>query len=330
MKERNEIVKNIFSVTTGEEFSHLAMDIFFYQARQNSIYRSYINNLGKSPDMIKEPGEIPFLPASFFKTHQVKSGCFQSDAVFNTSGTTGNQPGRHYIRSLTLYEESLRKGFEYFYGDITDYCVIALIPESSGSLNSSLFYMATKLIKWSGNRLSGFYRDSMNRIADTIQRLKGKKEKALIFGVSYAILDYAEKFSCPSENLIVIETGGMKGRRKELTREDLHNKIGEKLKIDNVHSEYGMTELMSQAYSKNGGRFYSPPWMRIVIRDMYDPFEYLPAGKSGAINIIDLANIDSCSFIETSDLGKTNDDGTFEVLGRFDHSDLRGCSLLME
>ncbi len=330
MEERDALVNRVFSVANSKEFAALAIDIFSYQVKYNNVYRRYIQKLGIPTGNVSCLEDIPFLPVSFFKTHRVKSGNFRSDAIFHTSGTTGRQTGRHYIKNLALYRKSLREGFELFYGNPGNYCIIALVPESSGILRSSLFYMSSRLIEWSENKLSGLYLNRMESIPATIEKLKKKNEKTILFGVSFALLDLAEKYGKSLDNVILMETGGMKGRRKEITRNELHSVLEKQFQVESVHSEYGMTELMSQAYSKKGGQFECPPWMKIFIRDMYDPFEFLPAGKSGAVNIIDLANIDSCSFIETSDLGKINSNGTFEILGRFDHSDLRGCSLLLD
>ncbi len=306
------------------------MSIFSYQSRENSIYRQYMEALGVSPRHIKEIRQIPFLPVSFYKTHKVVSGEAVAEAVFYTSGTTGTDPGRHYVRSLDLYEKSIRKSFEIFYGSISGYLIIALIPVRGNIQNSSLLYMVSRLIEWSGNILSGFYHEQMGRLVSLLKTPEVKKQKKILIGVSSALLDFAESFDYPLENAIVMETGGMKGKRKELTREELHGILKKKLRVERVHSEYGMAELLTQAYSKERGQFSCPPWMKIMIRDIYDPFDFVAEGKSGAINIIDLANIDSCAFLETSDLGKISPEGFFEVLGRFDHSDIRGCNLLAE
>jgi hypothetical protein len=251
--------------------------------------------------------------------------------IFESSGTTGIKPGRHFIGSLGLYRESFLKTFNLFYGRPDEYLIAALLPSYVERKGSSLVYMAEWLIKESGNPASGFYKDNPGELIRVLRTAKSENRKVLLLGVTFALLDLAEKLSPDLSGVIVMETGGMKGRRKELTRSELHSILKEKLNIASVHSEYGMTELLSQAYSKGGGVFYCPPWMKILIRDPLDPFNiFSEASVTGGINIIDLANLNSCSFISTSDLGKTHEDDGFEVLGRFDNSDIRGCNLLVE
>uniref|UniRef100_UPI003567DA85 acyl transferase n=1 Tax=Labilibaculum sp. TaxID=2060723 RepID=UPI003567DA85 len=248
---------------------------------------------------------------------------------FTSSGTTGNLTSRHFVPDLKMYEQSFTKGFEQYYGSVSDYCILALLPSYLEREGSSLIYMMEHLIRDSKHPKSGFYLHNHEELIATIKELKKQNQKILLLGVSFALLDLAEKFQLDLENVIVMETGGMKGRRKEITREELHAFLTKRLGVEKIHSEYGMTELLSQAYSKGDSLFFTPSWMKVLIRDTYDPFSYEKQGRSGGVNVIDLANIHSCSFIETQDLGRIHADGSFEILGRFDHSDIRGCNLLV-
>jgi hypothetical protein len=280
---------------------------------------------------VDNPGGIPFLPVELFRNHKIITGNSATEMIFESSGTTGISPSRHFVSDLSLYRSSFLRSFKLFYGEPEDYLIAALLPSYIEREGSSLVYMADNLIKESLNPHSGFYNDNIEDLIITIKEAKDKNHKILLLGVSFALLDLAENHSPDLSGVIVMETGGMKGRRKEITRSELHSILKEKLNVNSVHSEYGMTELLSQAYSKENGIFYCPPWMKILIRDPQDPLTiYNKPGMTGGINIIDLANIYSCSFIATGDLGRVHDDGGFEVLGRFDNSDVRGCNLLAE
>jgi phenylacetate-coenzyme A ligase PaaK-like adenylate-forming protein len=269
------------------------------------------------------------MPIGFFKSHRVVSGDFEPEIVFTSSGTTGITTSRHHIKSVELYIQSFMHGFRHFFGSAEQYTILALLPSYLEREGSSLVLMADQLIKRSHQTESGFFLHNYNKLADILVHLKTLKKPTILLGVTYALLDMAEQFPLYFPELIVMETGGMKGKRKEMVRDELHQQLMEGFGIDQVFSEYGMTELLSQAYSKGHGVFYTPPWMKILIRDTNDPLSILPEGQSGGINVIDLANIYSCSFIETQDLGRSHSDGSFEILGRFDNSDIRGCNLLI-
>ena len=315
---------------TGKQtFEQQALTLFRYQAKNNAVYKSFVAHLNIDPEGVYKLTEIPFLPVSFFKTHKVQTGNFTPEAVFTTSGTTGNQTGKHYVKSLNHYERYFTEGFEAFYGAAQKYVILALLPSYIERQGSSLVYMAQKLITQSGRPESGFYLNNITELIAQIKKLEAKMQPTILLGVSFALLNLAEKYSLKLQNTIVMETGGMKGRHKELTREALHEKLTQSFGTPTIHSEYGMTELLSQAYSAGMGVFYPSPSMRVLIRDTYDPMHILPHGHAGGINIIDLANIHSCAFIAIQDLGKTLPDGGFEVLGRFDNSDIRGCNLLV-
>ena len=322
-------VNDIFSIKNESDFESVALLVFKYQAKFNPVYKKYLNILKKDVSKIKSTIDIPFLPIDFFKTHRIITETNNLEKTFLSSGTTGMVRSNHFITDLSVYEKSFIKSFELFYGPITDFCILALLPTYLENESSSLVYMADHLIHLSKHPQSGFYLNNIDELAQKLQLLEKENTKVLLIGVSYALIDLAEKFPLKLKNTIVMETGGMKGKRKELTRLELHNLLSQKLGVKSIHSEYGMTELLSQAYSKGDGKFFCPPWMKVFIRDTYDPFSFLEYGKSGGINIIDLANINSCSFIETKDLGKINLNGSFEVLGRFDYSDIRGCNLLI-
>ena len=326
-----EFRQRIFKIKDKEEFNELSLDIFKYQFVNNIIYKEYITALGIAPASVKSPDEIPFLPVSFFKNRKILTGTNSTETVFESSGTTGQTTSSHYISDLSLYEESFVNGFKYFFGDPLDYLIAALLPSYAGRENSSLIYMMNSLIQKSRFPESGFYNDDPLKLISTLEKIKTDRTKGILFGVSFALLDLAEKFHPDLSGLIVIETGGMKGRRQEITRKELHSILMSELNIDKIHSEYGMTELLSQAWSKGDGLFYCPPWMKVFIRDPQDPlFIFNKTGRTGGINIIDLANINSCSFLAVNDLGKLYDNGSFEVLGRLDNSDIRGCNLLVE
>lgn len=333
MHSVKEIHNRVFSLTyysTDVEFNKLAMEVFQHQATHNIVYSHYLSNLQQNLNLIRHYNQIPFLPIEFFKTQQVVCDQVDADSVcFSSSGTTGQITSKHFVNDISVYETSFQKGFEQFYGNPADYCILALLPNYLERTGSSLVYMFDKLIKESGHPQSGFYLNNLNDLAKTIKTLKESGQKTLLLGVTYALLDLAELEVELSENFIVMETGGMKGKRKELLKEELHAILKDKFKVSAIHSEYGMTELLSQAYSKKNGLFECPPWMKVLIRDVNDPFSYVKPKKSGGVNVIDLANINSCSFIETKDLGRYNENAHFEILGRFDNSDIRGCNLMI-
>lgn len=320
---------NIFSISTPEAFNARALEIFEFQYNNNKIYRQFCNLLNRSPKKVKLLTDIPFLPIEFFKTHKVISSEEPSEKIFTSSGTTGKNTSRHFVTDLELYVESFRKGFKHFYGSVEDYAVLALLPSYLEREGSSLIYMVDDLIKKSKNPHSGFYLQDLDALKEKIELLEHQEQKILLIGVSFALLDLVEKFKFNLKHTIIMETGGMKGRRKEMIRAELHQVLKTGFGVEKIHSEYGMTELLSQAYSKGDGIFECPPWMKIIIRDPEDALSLLPEGKSGGINVIDLANINSCSFIATQDLGKDLGGGKVEILGRFDNSDIRGCNLMV-
>lgn len=319
----------IFNIQSEQDFQNLALRIFNYQFENNSVYRSFCDLLYKHPSDVKSIEEIPFLPIQFFKSHQVISSTESPKITFSSSGTTGSITSKHIVTDLELYERSFRKAFELFYGDISSYTVLALLPSYLEREGSSLIYMVNDLIQKSNNPESGFYLNNLADLSEKLTALDASGQKVLLIGVSFALLDLVESEKFNLQNTVIMETGGMKGRRKEVTRKELHQTLTEGFGVDLIHSEYGMTELLSQGYSKGNGIFETPPWMKILIRDTEDPLTILGAEKTGGLNVIDLANINSCSFIATQDLGKVYSDHSFEILGRFDHSDIRGCNLMV-
>jgi len=323
--------KKIFQIRNQKDFTSIALEIFHFQYKNNVVYGQFVDALGVNPTVVDQIEKIPFLPIEFFKTHRIISGTFQEEVTFTSSGTTGMQTSKHYLKSMTLYEKSVLECFKRFFGKPDEYIFLALLPSYLEREGSSLVHMAKKLIDWSGDLRSNFYLHDYEKLSQMLSALKkAKDKKVLLLGVTYALLDLSEQFPVSFPGLIVMETGGMKGNRKEMVRRELHSRLKRAFGVQHIFSEYGMTELLSQAYSKGKGRFETPPWMQIIIRDMNDPMNILPEGKTGGINIIDLANIYSCSFIATQDLGKTLPGGDFEVLGRFDNSDIRGCNLLVQ
>ncbi len=322
-------INRIFNVSTDKEFNEIALEIFNYQYTHNSTYHQFCKLLNKHPNQVTKIEQIPFLPIEFFKSQTIKTGDFKAEEIFLSSGTTGPNQSKHHVKDISIYKNSFTKGFERFYGEITAYCILALLPSYLEREGSSLIYMIDDFIKKSKNQKSGFFLKNEQELIDILQNMNKNKQKTILFGVSFALLDLAEKHQIDLSNIIIMETGGMKGRREEITREELHNIYKQSFNVDTIHSEYGMTELLSQAYSKGNGLFKSPPWMKVLVRDANDPFNLLPNNKTGGINVIDLANIHSCSFIATQDLGKKNSESLFEVLGRFDNSDIRGCNLLI-
>lgn len=336
MSLQKEIQKLILDSKTSENwgdelFNSMAIKVFHYQIQHNKIYQQYVLSLKVNPETITHYSKIPFLPIEFFKSQQIVCNQVSQEAVcFSSSGTTGQITSKHYVNDISVYETSFKKGFELFYGNPSEYCILALLPNYLERSGSSLVYMFNQLITESNHSLSGFYLNNLDDLIKTIDVLKNKKQKTILLGVTYALLDLADKNVVLTDNFIVMETGGMKGRRKEMLKEELHQYLKDKLKVLSIHSEYGMTELLSQAYSKQNGEFECSPWMKVLIRDMNDPFTYVQEKKSGGVNVIDLANVNSCSFIETKDLGRITQDSYFEILGRFDNSDLRGCNLMIQ
>ena len=319
----------IFSIANETEFLENSLQVFRFQAENCAVYKTYLSYLKINPQEIKTLEEIPFLPIEFFKTHSVLSNNQNPETVFTSSGTTGITTSRHLVTDVFWYQKSFRQGFERFYGDIKNYAFLALLPSYLERSGSSLIYMVEDLIAGTENPNSGFYLYNDEELYQKLIHLQQQKQPTVLIGVTFALLDFIEKHQINFPELIIMETGGMKGRRKEMIREELHQTLCHGFGVPAIHSEYGMTELLSQAYSLGEGLFRCVPWMKILVRDTNDPFTLLPTGKTGGINVIDLANINSCSFVATQDLGKIHENGAFEVLGRFDFSDIRGCNLLV-
>lgn len=322
--------QQVFSLNNDQQFTETALQIFHHQAVHCAVYREFIAGLKVNRKDVTSISQIPFLPIEFFKSHKVTSSNEPAEVIFTSSGTTGMVTSRHYVTDVSWYTESFRKAFQLFYGDIKNYTILALLPSYLEREGSSLIYMADDLIKQSANADSGFFLYNHDELYQQLKKQQQARKPVLLIGVTFALLDFIENYTLDFPKLIVMETGGMKGRRKEMIREELHDKLCKGFGVKAIHSEYGMTELLSQAYSKGNGIFNCPPWMKIVTRDTNDPMSALKPGKTGGINVIDLANINSCSFIATQDLGKVYEDSSFEVLGRFDNSDIRGCNLLIQ
>lgn len=321
--------KRIFSIKSEAEFETIALEVFRHQAANNPIYRAFIDNLKIDPTQISSIDKIPFLPIKFFKQFDIITGKQNPEKIFTSSGTTGMTTSRHLVTDLGLYHYSLEKCFEQFYGPLEDYTIFALLPSYLERTGSSLIDMVEYWIKKSGRPENGFYLYNHQELYDNLIAHEKTGKKAILIGVSFALLDFVENFQMNLKHTIVMETGGMKGRKKEITREELHRILKEGFGTPEIHSEYGMTELLSQGYSRGDLTFKTPNWMKIMIRETEDPFNYVKIGKTGGVNVIDLANVNSCSFIATDDLGKKVSDNQFEILGRFDHSDVRGCNLLV-
>jgi len=312
-------------------FENIALDLFRYQARHNSVYRQYLNARRVAPAEVKRIQEIPFFPIDFFKSHAVKTGTWKHQAVFTSSGTTGSVVSQHYVYDLSFYLRNARLCFEYFFGPLTGYHFLALLPSYLERANSSLVAMMKHFIEVSGSRGSGFYLHNLDKLVDDVKKLRDLgNRKIIVWGVSFALLELAETYFPDLSDCLVFETGGMKGRRKELTRKELHDALKIGLHVDRVYSEYGMTELFSQAYSQANGRFLCPPWMRVEVRDITDPLQVGQLNKAGGVNVIDLANIHTLAFIETADMGTVFNDGMFEIIGRADNAEIRGCNLMAE
>lgn len=318
---------HIFSLKP-EELETAALELFRYQYQENTLYRAYTDALRIQPGRVTSILEIPYLPIQFFKSHSVVCGQFEPQLIFESSGTTQTVNSRHLVKDAAIYTRSFMMAFEQFYGPVTDYVVVGLLPSYLERQHSSLVCMVQEMIVRSGHEESGFYLYEHDKLYQQLQWLEARQQKVLLIGVTFGLLDFAEKYTLSLQHTIVMETGGMKGRREEWTRDEVHAFLKERLGVTVVHAEYGMTELLSQAYSRGQGYFEAPSWMKVLLRDENDPFQ-LTAGKgSGVMNVIDLANIYSCAFIATEDIGKIHADGLFEVLGRLDNSALRGCSLM--
>jgi phenylacetate-coenzyme A ligase PaaK-like adenylate-forming protein len=327
---------DIFNISSAKQFEKMALKVFRFQYDNNAVYRAFCEFLKQDKQSVKSLQQIPFLPIQFFKSHEVVSNNDPSETIFTSSATTGSATSKHFVTDLSLYEQSYRQAFSQFYGNIEDYTVLALLPSYLERQGSSLIYMVEDLIKLSNNPNSGFYLHNNAELLEKIKSLATEGQNIILIGVTYALLDlieYAQSALIPLQefgsSLIIMETGGMKGRRKDMIREELHTILTNGFGVKAIHSEYGMTELLSQAYSLGEGIFECPNWMQMLVRDTEDPLTYIANGKTGGINVIDLANLNSCSFIATQDLGKKYDNGSFEVLGRFDNSDIRGCNLMV-
>jgi hypothetical protein len=312
----------------AEEFSGLALEAFAFQYGNNPVYKAYVDSLGLRPENLDRTSQIPFLPVGLFKSHSIQTTSFDPEMIFESSGTTQEVKSRHFVKDVTLYQKSFTRGFEKFYGPVSSWCILGLLPSYLEKTHSSLVSMVSDLIKNSGQAQSGFYLYDHQKLYETLIQLEKQGQKTLMIGVTFALLDFAEKFEMKLDHTVIMETGGMKGRREELTRPEVHDLLKGKLGVRTIHSEYGMTELLSQAYSKGEGSFQTPPWMKVMVRADDDPSEVRDLG-AGILNIIDLANIYSCCFIATDDVGRVEEDGRFEVWGRMDYSDIRGCNLMV-
>ncbi len=321
--------QDIFTISNQKQFEKIALKIFRFQYENNFVYREFCELLNIEKGSVKYIQQIPFLPIQFFKSHTILSNLDSIQETFTSSGTTGMITSKHLITDITLYEKSYRNAFSEFYGNIENYVVLALLPSYLERSGSSLIYMVKDLITLSKNENSGFYLNNYEKLISKLIELDMAGQNVILIGVTYALLDLIEKRKLQLKNTIIMETGGMKGKRKEIIREELHQILCEGFGVSSIHSEYGMTELLSQAYSLGNGIFECPNWMNILIRDTEDALTYVEVGKTGGINVIDLSNINSCSFIATQDLGKKYTNNSFEVLGRFDNSDIRGCNLMV-
>ena len=322
--------KDIFTISSQKQFEKIALKVFRHQYENNLVYQEFCDYLKVEKHSVKSLSQIPFLPIQFFKSHAVISNQEAIQETFTSSGTTGIITSKHLVTDVSFYEQSYRLAFSTFYGNIEDYVVLALLPSYLERTGSSLIYMVKDLIELSNNEHSGFYLNNYDELISKLIELDESGQNVLLIGVTYALLDLIEQQNFQLKNTIIMETGGMKGKRKEMIREELHEVLCSGFGVSSIHSEYGMTELLSQAYSLGNGLFECPAWMHVLIRDTEDALTYVVDGKTGGVNVIDLANINSCSFIATQDLGKILDDNSFEILGRFDNSDLRGCNLLIQ
>jgi phenylacetate-coenzyme A ligase PaaK-like adenylate-forming protein len=320
---------DIFHIDSKKEFDKISLKLFRFQYDNNEVYKQFCDFLNKDKTNVKKIEDIPFLPIQFFKSHEILSSKEVIQATFTSSGTTGMITSKHLVTNVSLYENSYRNAFSQFYGNIEDYVILALLPSYLEREGSSLIHMVDDLIKQTNNPDSGFYLHNHEELIEKLITLDNKGQNVILIGVTYALLDLVEKQKFNLKNTIIMETGGMKGKRKEMIREELHEQLCDGFGVNAIHSEYGMTELLSQAYSLGNGIFECPNWMQILVRDTEDALTYIESGKTGGINVIDLANINSCAFIATQDLGKKYKNNTFEILGRFDNSDIRGCNLMV-
>lgn len=323
-----EMEHKIFEVDAST-FEATALEVYQFQYKENPVYRAFSDLVHRNPSTVKQLSDIPFMPIGFFKSQTIQCGSFNPQAVFESSGTTQTGNSKHEVKELAIYQESFRAAFTQFYGKVDSYCVLGLLPSYLERKGSSLVYMVDDMIRESQHPQSGTYLYDHAKLAEVLQSLEAAQQPTLLIGVTFALLDFAAQYPMPLQHTIVMETGGMKGRREEWTREQVHQELQQAFSISNVHSEYGMTELLSQAYSQGNGLFSCPPWMRVLLREEEDPFNILQTvGARGVVNVIDLANLYSCSFIATEDAGKLHANNQFEVLGRVDYSDIRGCSLM--
>lgn len=325
--DANFFERDIFNVSAAN-FEELAIRVFRFQYEHNQLYRKYTDALHINPAEVRSIVQIPFLPISFFKTNEVHTTDFTAEVVFESSGTTQTLNSRHFVKSKTLYRESFNRGFELFYGPVHEWCILALLPAYLERSGSSLVFMTKELIEQSRHPASNFYLYDHDELVSTIQRLESEGQKTMLLGVTFALLDLAEKYRLSLNNTKVMETGGMKGRHREMVRPELHEYLQSRWGLSQIDAEYGMTEMLSQAYSAGNGIFRSVPWLKVLVRDENDPLDIRVSG-TGVMNVIDLANIYSCAFIATDDGGRIHPNGDFEILGRTDHSDLRGCSLMV-
>lgn len=321
--------QDLFTISSHKQFEKIALKVFRFQYENNTVYREFCDFLNTDVQKVKSLEQIPFLPIQFFKSHEVLATTDAVQETFTSSGTTGMITSKHLVTDLSLYEQSYRNAFSEFYGNIEDYAVLALLPSYLERSGSSLIYMVKDLIELSNNENSGFYLHNYDELTAKLFKLDASGQNVILIGVTYALLDLIEKQKFQLKNTIIMETGGMKGKRREMIREELHEILCDGFGVQSIHSEYGMTELLSQAYSLGNGVFECPSWMQILIRDTEDALTYVTSGKTGGVNVIDLANINSCSFIATQDLGKKYPNNSFEILGRFDNSDIRGCNLMV-
>ncbi|MDM1294086.1 acyl transferase [Sphingobacterium sp. N143] len=321
---------DFFEIQTEEDFNLHCLETYQFQLQHCQVYRDYVTLLGRRKNDVQHYSEIPFMPIEFFKTQQILTAGMQPQIVFSSSGTTGMVTSKHFVADVTIYERTFRNIFETFYGPLHDIAILALLPSYLERTGSSLIYMIDDLMKQSKQAESNYFLYNHQELYQTLLQLKNKGTKTILFGVTYALLDFIEKYSFEFPDLIIMETGGMKGKRKEMVKEEIHQLLEDAFAVSGIHSEYGMTELLSQGYSSGKGIFRLPKWMNILIRDTNDPLSLISSNKTGGINVIDLANRYSCSFIATQDLGRVHQDGSFEILGRFDQSDIRGCNLLVQ
>jgi len=321
---------DFLEIQTEDDFNQHCLETYHFQLQHCQVYRDYVSLIGKEKNQVQHYTDIPFLPIEFFKTQKVLAAGMTPQIVFSSSGTTGMVTSKHLVADVSIYERTFRRIFEDFYGPTTDIAILALLPSYLERSGSSLIYMIDDLMKQSKQAESNYFLYNHQELYDTLIQLKNKGTKTILFGVTYALLDFIEQYAFEFPELIIMETGGMKGKRKEMVKQEIHQLLEDAFKVNGIHSEYGMTELLSQGYSWGQGIFHLPKWMKVLIRDTNDPLSLISSNSTGGINVIDLANRYSCSFIATQDLGKIYQDGSFEILGRFDQSDIRGCNLLVQ